>query len=74
MLAIYYIIHAFHFHFLEASCVFLLSLIRILGFLEFLGTNLGKILTKQFKNIQDSYQEFQEFLPWTPIERTRHPY
>ena len=50
---------------------FLKLLIRILGFLEFLGTvlqilgflgkSLGKILTKKSKSIQDSYQEFQEF-------------
>ena len=29
-----------------------------------LGKNLGKILTKKFRDIQDSYQELQEFLHW----------
>ena len=37
---------------------------RIRGFL---GKNLGKILTKKSKNIQDSYQEFQEFLHWVAL-------
>ena len=44
-------------NFLARSC-------KILQFLGLLGKSLGKILTKKFKNIQDSYQEFQEFLHW----------
>ena len=37
---------------------------QILGFL---GKSLGKIPTKKSKNIQDSYQEFQEFLQLTVV-------
>ena len=46
--------------FLARSC-------KILQIRGFLGKNLGKILTKKSKNVQDSYQELQEFLHWVNI-------
>ena len=42
-------------NFLKLSC-------KILQNRGFIGKNLGKILTKKSRTIQDSYQEFQEFL------------
>ena len=44
-------------NFLARSC-------KILQIRGFLGKNLGKILTKKFRNIQDSYQEMQELSHW----------
>ena len=44
-------------NFLARSC-------KILQTRGFLGKNLGESLTKKFRNIQDSYQELQEFLHW----------
>ena len=44
-------------NFLARSC-------KILHIRGFLGKNLAKILTKKSRNIQDSYQELQEFLHW----------
>ena len=48
-------------NFLARSC-------KILQIREFLGKNLAKILTKKFRNIQDSYQELQEFLHWVVVK------
>ena len=39
-----------------------LGLCHIVAILGFVGKSLGNIFTKKSKNIQDSYQEFQEFL------------
>ena len=52
-------------NFLARSC-------KILQIRGFLGKNLGKILTKKFRNIQDSYQELQEFLHWDATEIILH--
>ena len=48
------------FNFLARSC-------KILQIRGYLGKNLGKILTKKSRNIQDSYQELQEFLHWATL-------
>ena len=43
----------------------------------FLDKNLGEILSKKSRNIQDSYQEFQVFLHWVfikPNEKRFLPY
>ena len=37
---------------------------------EILDQNLFKILTEKSRNIQDSYQEFQEFLHWESTMRS----
>ena len=47
----------FFLKFLARSC----KIVHILGAL---GKNLAKILTKGFKNMQDSWQEFQDILHW----------
>ena len=44
-------------NFLARSC-------KILQIRGFLGKNLGKILTKKSRTIQDSYQGLQAFLHW----------
>ena len=43
---------------------------KILQIRGFLGKNLGKILTKKSRNIQDSHQELQEFLHWEEAKKT----
>ena len=48
---------AFFLKFLTRSCKF----VHILGAL---GKNLVKILTKAFRKLQDSWQEFQDFFHW----------
>ena len=46
--------------FLARSC----KIVHILGAL---GKNLAKILTKGFRNLQDSWQEFQDILHWEVV-------
>ena len=41
---------------------------KIVHSLDALGKNLAKILTKGFKNYQDSWQELQDILHWMCID------